>query len=68
MALMRDLEMGGSLVLDLNTNHKLRVLDGDRVVTITPLYKRGTKMVRIKVEAPDDVRIIALPPDGVLLT
>jgi hypothetical protein len=68
MALMRDLEMGGSLVLDLNTNHKLRVLDGDRVVTITPLYKRGNKMVRIKVEAPDDVRIIALPPDGVLLT
>jgi hypothetical protein len=67
MALMRDVEMGGSLVIDLNTNHKLRVTDGDRVITFTPLYKRGGKYARIKVEAPDDVTIIALPPDGVLL-
>ena len=67
MGLMRDVEMGASLEIDFNTNHKLRITEGDRVVTITALYKRGSKFTRVRIEAPDDVKILALPPDGHLL-
>lgn len=71
MSLFRDLERGGRLEVDLKTNHKLRFLDGEgddgepRKVVVQLIYKRGNKYARLAIDAPPDVSVEVLPPDGV---
>jgi hypothetical protein len=67
MALMRDLERGGKVLIDLKTNHKLGIddEDGDRQVTVQLVYKRGNKFARLAIDAPSDISVEVLPPDGV---
>jgi len=53
--------------IDLLTNHKLRVSDENsgRKVTVQLIYKRGNKFARLAIDAPVDVSVEVLPPDGV---
>ena len=69
MALMRDLETGGTVEIDLSTNHKLKIVDSrdGRKVTVQLIYKRGNKFARLAIDAPDDVSVEVVPPDGVRL-
>ena len=68
MSLFRDIELGGRLELDLKTNHKLRFTDmlNPRKVVVRLIYKRGNKYARLAIDAPEDVAIEVLPPDGVI--
>jgi hypothetical protein len=68
MSLFRDVEIGGQMEVDLSTNHKLRLTDSDsRKVVVKLVYKRGNKFARLAIDAPDDVVVEVLPPDGVTL-
>jgi len=68
VALFRDVECGGQVEVDLSTNHKLKFTDSDsRKVVVKLIYKRGNKFARLAIDAPDDVVVEVLPPDGVQL-
>lgn len=69
MTLYRDIERGGRLELDLKTNHKLKLSNGDdsKKVTVKLVFKRGNKYARLAIEAPEDVGVEVLPPDGVMI-
>ena len=69
MPLYHDLERGSRLEVDLKTNHKLRLTNGDasKKVTVQLIYKRGNKYARLAIDAPDDVGVEVLPPDGVIV-
>lgn len=64
MTLYHDLEMGSRLEVDLRTNHKIRLTNGDgtKKVTVQLIYKRGNKYARLAIEAPPDVAVEVLPP------
>ncbi len=64
MTLYRDLERGGRLEVDLKTNHKLRLTNGDNglKVTVKLIFKRGNKFARLAIEAPPEVGVEVLPP------
>lgn len=61
--------MGGRLEIDLATNHKLRLTDenGTKKVIVQLIYKRGNKHARLSIDAPDNVGVEVLPPDGVII-
>lgn len=69
MTLYHDLERGSRLEVDLHTNHKLKFTNSDKSkkVTVRLIYKRGNKYARLAIDAPDDVGVEVLPPDGVKL-
>jgi len=69
MTLYRDLERGGRLEVDLKTNHKLKLTNGDdtQKVTVKLIFKRGNKFARLAIEAPPEVGVEVLPPDGVIV-
>ncbi len=64
MTLYRDLERGGRLEVDLKTNHKLKLTNGDssQKVSVKLIFKRGNKFARLAIDAPDDVGVEVLPP------
>ncbi len=64
MTLYHDLERGSRLEVDLRTNHKIRLTNGDssKKVTVQLIYKRGNKYARLAIEAPADVGVEVLPP------
>jgi len=69
MTLYRDLERGGRLEVDLKTNHKLKFTNGDasQKVSVKLIFKRGNKYARLAIDAPEDVGVEVLPPDGVIV-
>jgi len=69
MSLYRDVEKGGRLEVDLKTNHKLKFTNGDQSqkVVVQLIYKRGNKYARLAIDAPPDVGVEVLPPDGVIV-
>lgn len=69
MAMYHDLERGSRLEVDLKTNHKLKFTNGDKSqkVTVQLIYKRGNKYARLAIEAPPEVGVEVLPPDGVIV-
>ena len=64
-----DLERGSRLQVDLKTNHKIKFTNGDnsQKVTVQLIYKRGNKYARLAIEAPPEVGVEVLPPDGVIV-
>ena len=69
MSMYHDLEKGSRLEVDLKTNHKLKFTNGDesQKVTVQLIYKRGNKYARLAIDAPPDVGVEVLPPDGVIV-
>ena len=69
MSLYRDIPVGGRLEIDLASNHKLRLTDenGTKKVIVQLIYKRGNKHARLSIDAPDNVGVEVLPPDGVII-
>lgn len=69
MPLYHDIEKGGRLEVDLHTNHKLKITNGDatKKVVVQLIYKRGHKYARLAIDAPEDVGVEVLPPDGVIV-
>jgi len=69
MSLYRDVEKGGRLEVDLKTNHKLKFTNGDesQKVVVQLIYKRGNKYARLAIDAPPDIGVEVLPPDGVIV-
>jgi len=69
MPLFHDLEVGSRLSVDLFTNHKLKITNGDdsKKVVVQLIYKRGNKYARLAIDAPEEVRVELLPPDGVIV-
>lgn len=69
MAMYHDLEKGSRLQVDLKTNHKLKITNGDQSqkVVVQLIYKRGNKYARLAIDAPPEVGVEVLPPDGVIV-
>ena len=69
MTLYRDLERGGRLEVDLKTNHKLKITNGDasQKVSVKLIFKRGNKFACLAIDAPEDVGVEVFPPDGVIV-
>ena len=69
MPLYHDLEKGSRLQVDLHTNHKLKITNGDasKKVVVQLIYKRGNKYARLAIDAPEDIGVEVLPPDGVIV-
>jgi len=69
VSLYRDVEKGGRLEVDLKTNHKLKFTNGDesQKVIVQLIYKRGNKYARLAIDAPPDIGVEVLPPDGVIV-
>lgn len=69
MPLFHDLERGSRLEVNLHTNHKLKFTNGDETqkVTVQLIYKRGNKYARLAIDAPPEVGVEVLPPDGVIV-
>lgn len=69
MAMYHDLERGSRLEVDLKTNHKIKLTNGNesQKVTVQLIYKRGNKYARLAIEAPPGVGVEVLPPDGVIV-